>query len=258
MQSALKRILGLSLGWIWRASSRKVILIYHALGTSNLAVQVARFQEQIDWLATNANVVPLNQLLTQETPQSLQVSITFDDGYGSVLDAALPILQRYGMVATVYVNPGCISEAVRTVSDPARGHYPTESFMTWGDLTKLRDAGWSIGGHGVDHIDLTLQDPQVVRFQVKECKAQIEAALKVPCTHFAYTWGRHSPFVRTAVREAGHTSAAAGLHGPVVHESDVFALPRVDIRAEYSLGDFKNIVRGSWDFLSLVQRWRGR
>lgn len=257
MQSAVKRILGLSLGWIWRASSRKVILIYHALGTSNLAVQVARFEDQIDWLATNANVVSLHQLLTQDATQSLQVSITFDDGYGSVLDAAFPILRRYGIVATVYVNPGCISETVRTVSNPAHGHYPAESFMSWQDLKKLRDAGWSIGGHGVEHVDLTTLDSHSIEFQVRECRRIIERELDLPCKSFAYTWGRHSSAVRKLVQEADYSDAVAGLHGPISSKSDPFALPRLDIRAEYTLSDFKSVVCGCWDFLANIQKWRG-
>jgi len=49
-------------------------------------------------------------------------------------------------------------------------------------------------------------------------------------------------------------SAVSGLHGPVLPASDRYALPRIDIRAEYELRDFADVVSGRWDYLGLKQR----
>jgi peptidoglycan/xylan/chitin deacetylase (PgdA/CDA1 family) len=257
MHLTLKRAIGNCFGWAGQRSSRKAILIYHALGTSELAVPLKSFEEQIAWLKSNVDVVSLEELLIRDHGHKIQVSITFDDAYGSVFDSAFPLLGRYGLVASVYANSACISDGARNLSDPSKGHYPAESFMTWSDLKKLCDAGWSIGGHGVDHVDLTRLDPDAVAFQLEECKKDLEQQLDCPCKEFAYTWGRHSCMVRQAVRDAGYSIAVAGLHRPVTADSDICALPRLDVRADYTLSDFKNVVRGAWDFLGLIQKWRG-
>jgi hypothetical protein len=56
------------------------------------------------------------------------------------------------------------------------------------------------------------------------------------------------------VKDAGYASAVSGLHGPVTSAADVYALPRIDIRAEYELRDFADVVTGRWDYLGLKQR----
>jgi peptidoglycan/xylan/chitin deacetylase (PgdA/CDA1 family) len=120
-------------------------------------------------------------------------------------------------------------------------------------------AGWTIGSHGAEHLDLTRQDAVVVTRELCGSKQQIESRLVRPCAHFAYTWGRFTSTLQYAVRDAGYFSAASGLHGPVSPASDRFALPRIDIRAEYEMRDFVAAVMGRWDYLGfkqrLVRRW---
>jgi hypothetical protein len=44
------------------------------------------------------------------------------------------------------------------------------------------------------------------------------------------------------------------MHGPPTSNSDPYALPRIDVRDEYELRDFADVVTGRWDFLGLKQR----
>ena len=253
-----KRTIGVGIGWLFEIRPRRSVLLYHAFSTSQLAVSSGQFEEQIRWLSLHSQVMGLNRLVEGVGEGPSKVALTFDDAYASVFDIAFPLLQKHGFVGTVYVNPGSVHDTVRTPSNPDQGHYPNEQFMTWSELRQLSAAGWSIGGHGIDHVDLTKVDKPTLRHQVAGCKSQIESKLGGPCVEFAYTWGRHTADVRDAVRQAGYHSAVAGLHGPVTRSSDTFALPRLDIRSEYSLSDFQAVVKGSWDFLSYVQKWRGR
>lgn len=249
-----KRRLGAWIGGITESENRTLILIYHSVGKGALPVSEAIFREQVGWLAHNARIVSLSEALSARSGAGKRVAITFDDGYGAVSDLAAPILAGYGGVATVYLNTGWIGAEARRVSDAKLGHYPDQHFMTWRDAADLSAAGWTIGSHGVDHLDLTQQPRQVVDSELRNSKNNIEDRLGLPCEHFAYTWGRYSSFLQKSVQAAGYLSAVSGLHGPVLPGSDRFALPRIDVRADYGMKDFVDVVSGRWDYLGLKHR----
>jgi peptidoglycan/xylan/chitin deacetylase (PgdA/CDA1 family) len=237
-------------GRFWRhlpsARPRSIVLIYHGIsdresGGPESAVRLADFRSQMTWLSEHAQVVPLPQILSRERTADLRVSITFDDGYRSVCEHAAPVLDAHGFRAAAFVNTGAIAG---------------DRFMTWEEVQALARRGWTIGSHGVTHVDLTASPPPEVERQVVGSKQEIELRLQTPCDYFCYTWGRHDPHVRAAVGTAGYRAAFAGIHAPIAATDDVFALPRVDVRADYAIGDFAAAVRGDWDFLGLLQRAR--
>lgn len=236
------------------AARRDVILIYHSVAGGPLSAPEARFRAQMAWLKDNARVVTLDELLDAPNPGGLRVVLSFDDGYRALHDTVHPILATQGFPAIAYLNSGLLGEYQHLPSRPELGHYPDEHFLTWSEAAHLAGHGWTVGGHGVDHVDLTQTPAEETHRQLVDCKAQIEAKLDVSCTHFAYTWGYSTPQVRAAVAAAGFRSAVAGLHGPVTSSSDRYALPRVDIRADYELRDFIDVVTGRWDYLGLKQR----
>lgn len=249
-----KRRLGTLVGGVTASENRTMILIYHSVGNGALPVSEAMFREQVDWLAHNAEIVSLSDALSGQSAAGKRVAITFDDGYGSVCDLAAPILSDYGAAATVYLNTGWIGAQTRRASDAKLGHYPDQNFMTWKDAADLSAVGWTIGSHGVDHLDLTRQTEQIVEREVMNSKHDIEDRLGLPCEHFAYTWGRYSSLLQETIKAAGYLSAVSGSHGPVMPESDRFALPRIDVRADYEMRDFVDLISGRWDYLGLKHR----
>ena len=219
-----------------------------------MSLSTNRFHEQVSWLAQNARVVSVDKLLECNDPAGLQVALTFDDGYACTLRTVAPILQKEGMVATVYLNTACVGDLQPIASEETKGHYPGVDFLVWDEVLALRDRGWIIGSHGADHVDLTRLPEAEVHMQLRQSKAAIEERLGIVCSHFAYTWGRHNRRVRTAVAECGYSWAVAGVHGPVSAKSDRYAIPRIDIRTDYELDDFIAVVTGKWDYLGLKQR----
>lgn len=252
----IKRLIGHAAGLRPRGRSRRVVLLYHSVGDTPWGLPAERFQDQVRWLAEHAALRSVGDLLGGESDAGLQVAITFDDGYSSLRDVALPILEEVGAKPCVYLNTGCIEAGGRRPSDARLGHYPDERFLSWADVEALVGAGWTIGSHGVDHLDLTLQPEAVARSQLADSKAAIEAGLGGRCEHFAYTWGRSTPRLRELTGEAGYRYAASGRHGPVAAGFDPLAVPRINVARDYSLADFKAVVRGDWDYLGRIQALR--
>lgn len=89
-----------------------IVLIYHRVAnlTSDpqlLAVSPKKFEDQIKYLKKRFNVISLQQLVKDLSKGRLtdnSVVITFDDGYADNLYNAKPILEKYGVPATVFVT----------------------------------------------------------------------------------------------------------------------------------------------------------
>jgi peptidoglycan/xylan/chitin deacetylase (PgdA/CDA1 family) len=72
---------------------------------------LAAFRWQMKLLADCFNVLPLDQAvdaLARGTMPPRAVCITFDDGYRSTHDLALPVLREFGFPATVFVTTGYV------------------------------------------------------------------------------------------------------------------------------------------------------
>lgn len=97
------------------ASRRRLcILTYHRVLEQPTALldsepDLAAFRWQMALLADCFNVLPLADALALLESGRLPpraVCITFDDGYRSVYDLALPVLKEFGLPATVFVTSG--------------------------------------------------------------------------------------------------------------------------------------------------------
>ncbi len=97
--------------------NRLAILMYHrVLNAPDVLrpwdVTADMFDWQVRCLSRWFNVFSLGEgvrRLREGTLPSRAVSITFDDGYADNYELALPVLQRYGVSATVFVAPGYIN-----------------------------------------------------------------------------------------------------------------------------------------------------
>jgi len=253
---AAKRSLALLFSLLTAPHARDVVLLYHSIGDGPLALPQRAFADQMDWLHATGTVVPLMDLLATDARQRSRVAITFDDGYRSLHRFAMPVLAGSPAMPAAFLTTGWIGVVDRRASAREHGHYPGEQFLLWREVEELAAAGWAIGPHGVEHLDLIVQPDDCIDVELKRSRSAIETTLGVCLPVFAYPWGHHSARLRRRVAEAGYSHALAGAHGPVTARSDRFAIPRIDVARKYSLDDFKAIVRGDWDYLGWYQRAR--
>jgi len=108
-----------------RGAGRALILMYHRISNDpdylGLSVAPQYFDAQIGLLRRRTKVLPLGELVARlARKQGLDedlAAITFDDGYRDNFEVALPILERHGVPATVFVTTGFVDDAVLPVGD---------------------------------------------------------------------------------------------------------------------------------------------
>jgi peptidoglycan/xylan/chitin deacetylase (PgdA/CDA1 family) len=92
------------------ASAR--ILYYHRVNDDNdpffPAISTELFEQEMRFLRRRYTVVSLSELLERLAGETAKpvVAITFDDGYRDNYQNAFPILERYGLPATIFLTTG--------------------------------------------------------------------------------------------------------------------------------------------------------
>jgi peptidoglycan/xylan/chitin deacetylase (PgdA/CDA1 family) len=172
----------------------------------------------------------VDRLCTGAALPERSVVITFDDGYRSVHEHALPALRRFGMCATLFLIAG--SHEGRPAARLGR------TMLSWSEVRELRDAGVTIGAHTVTHPDLRRLPLAQAAAEMRDSKARIEQALGTAVTSFAYPNGYYDARVQRLARDY-FSCACSDRLGLATAASDLYALERVDayyLRSERLFG----------------------
>ncbi len=212
---------------------RRGILTYHDISTVGTPISVApdTFRAHMAYLHSNGiRGVSVDEFLTavasgDNAASRNLMAISFDDGFASVHDEALPILREYGFTATVYV----LAHKLGGRSDWRRlGTIPDLPLMGPAPLRACLKAGWEIGSHGLDHHPLTEGRPVEVARQMRTSRAELESLFACPVYSFCYPYGAFTRDHCVAARDAGYRSATTirvgYIENPLVRP---FAFPRL-------------------------------
>lgn len=146
------------------------------------------------------------------------LALTFDDGFAADLENLVPVLERTGAVATVFVVPGLYGRPHPT--------YPSVRCLTAEQVQAL-GRHVEIGSHTVRHLDLTTLSAQEQRAELRDSRDALEQLLQRTVDTVAYPLGRADAVTLDAAQEAGYragclTSAAGAWDRPL-------ELPRQDM-----------------------------
>lgn len=238
-KSMLGRLLFASGRYRSAFDGRALVTCFHSVADNGSALSCTpeEFAAYCDFLQRYFEVIDLSELLDRlESGESVggTAVITFDDGYVDNATAAAPILQERGLPATFFLATGFIGTQHQAWWDEQAGI--TSEWMSWDQARALREAGFSIGAHTRNHVDLGSVDEDVARAEVMASVADIADALGAPPTLFAYPFGGRDNITessRAAVRAAGLRCCPSSYGGLVTAESDPYTLRRVPVTTWY-------------------------
>jgi len=151
------------------------------------------------------------------------VAITFDDGYRCLIEHALPVLQRFGFPATVFVPTSAIGDRNRWDVDPSLIGLEVMSIE---ELREMDTSGLTVESHGHCHINLATI---AVASALADLACSVEILtdlLSRPPRFLAYPFGQVTPDIEKAVIKLGFLAAfTIG-----TRDRGAFARTRVPIR----------------------------
>ncbi|WP_429010827.1 polysaccharide deacetylase family protein [Aeromonas allosaccharophila] len=154
--------------------------------------------------------------------------ITADDGYQDNLTRMLPLLEKYGYKAVVYVVTG---EGYNRwdVEHPTNPDTKV-SLMSGEQVKALAATGHvEIGGHTLTHPRLSQLTAEQQAHEIQENKRQLEALLGHPLLSFAYPYGDMNDSAKEQAIAAGYRFAVATNSGPRAMHQDPFQIRRIAI-----------------------------
>jgi peptidoglycan/xylan/chitin deacetylase (PgdA/CDA1 family) len=213
-------------------AGRIAILTYHSLDDSGSVISVSPrvFAEHMRILhELNVKVISLSEVYNLQgttTPGEHCVILTFDDGFQNVYEHGLPILQRYGFPATVFLVTDYCGKLNSWPSQPAAiTHQP---LLRWKEIKEMNAAGLSFGSHTRTHPDLRTVTPEVAENEIVTSKKAIEDVLGRPVDTFAYPYGAYNDTILQLVQTHFPLACSTrlGFVGPAIHHA---ALERLDM-----------------------------
>jgi peptidoglycan/xylan/chitin deacetylase (PgdA/CDA1 family) len=207
----------------------RAILTFHSIDDSGSPISVSRseFRSHVRFLASGRlRVVPLADVARGGDDEDV-VALTFDDGFQSFADEALPLLADHAMPATVFVVSDCVG-GTNNWGGVAEPDIPTLPLMRWDDVARAKERGIEVGAHTRRHPDLTTLPDGVLADEVAGSAERITAQIGSRPVSFAYPYGKHDLRAQQAVRGVFERACTTEMRW-VGTSDDATQLPRIDM-----------------------------
>ena len=226
------------------ANSGSYILCYHAIDNDNWSFTITPndFVKQMEYLKKSKNIVKLSEIISPDSKKdNNQVAITFDDGYESVCQNALPILRKLKIPATVFVLGDNVNPDRKEMSE-------NKKLLSIQQIKELHQVGWEIGFHSKTHAYTRALDKNRLRKEIINGKKEFEEKLGISLRYFAYPRGIYTDKIIRTVKKAGF-EAAFTVDGEALKKTiDPYRIPRTVLDRNRDMQQFKALLSplGLW------------
>jgi peptidoglycan/xylan/chitin deacetylase (PgdA/CDA1 family) len=223
---------------------KAVVIYYHAVRRD----QRKRFARQMDLLLSLAHPFQAGALETVSTSCRYMAAVTFDDGFESVLENAVPELTRRNIPFVMFVPSGCLG---------TRPSWVTPTHSSWGErvISESRLSSLAknrlcvIGAHSVTHSNLAALGSSEVSEELVRSKADLEAALGHDIDVFSFPYGASTSATQNAARRAGYRRVFTIEPDCLKSVSDAYVVGRFAVDPDDWQMEFRLTIVGAY-------RWR--
>lgn len=184
-----------------------------------------RFSTLVDWWRR------------RDEPSASEAIITFDDGWRDNFEYALPVLNRTGVSATIFLIANYVG---KDRMPPGMADGDGRAFLTIEQIRAMQTTGIDFESHTSNHEVLIDLDDKELEAALLNSRLALEALLESPVTAICYPKSRCDARVARAARASGYqlgvlTNAPHSCDGSGIDE---LRIPRIGIYAKDGIARF--------------------
>ncbi len=210
--SLLKKVLTKGLSrTVLAGPGKRFIFLYHDISDPDApqhsalySTRVRGFRQQVELLARHFKLVSLDEIVTQTRDGTERLaSLTFDDGFLSVREEALPFLSSRGIPFAVFINRAAVNDNrlfYGAETPDINRSYDRKVFLDEEDVKHLAGRGVCIGSHSSTHRVLSACGDEELREEVLENKVYVESLIGGEAKHLALPFGKREHYDERVLR----------------------------------------------------------
>ncbi len=225
------------------------------------------FRAKMYFLLKQTNVISIDDFLAGRlSTVKINTILTFDDGYRGWLVEVIPILKELKLPAIFFVSSGFVG-LTKTEEDLYRRRnlfkkLPPRKIsgcLRSDDLRRIVHEGFSIGGHTLNHCNLSeLDNIDQLRFEIESDKTRLERITGHKVHYFAYPCGEYThPSVNliSLLQHSGYKAAVTTISGFNDNTTQAFLLHRelTDVSLPFTV--FKARVYGNYEAVKSMKKF---
>lgn len=196
----------------------------------NLTVRPEDFSAQMDYLYkhgyTTVSLYDLVYALALGAPlPEKAIVLTFDDGYRSLADYAVPVMERYGYTGTIFVITDFMDSGL-------------DAYLTWPQAEQLYAQGWKIEPHTKSHQDLAGRNRGFQLYEIAGSMQTVAAHIGTQPRFLSYPAGKYDDVTLKLARELNLWGAVTEHAGRIHTLSTLYTLTRIRVVGQGSMQDF--------------------
>lgn len=225
-----------------------VVLYYHTVAKD----QRKQFAKQMDSLCKWTQIIKLDSIDFLSKNQHY-TAVTFDDGYQSMLENAVPDLIERKIPATIFITSGSIGGKplwIHSKSHP----YRNEQILTSRQINNIDLNLITIGSHCVTHPDLTKLTINQIKNEFIESKYTLEEITKKEINFISFPHGRYNHSVVQIAKEIGYNKAFSIDPESITRVNEKFLFGRINTEpTDWSIEFFLKI-HGAYSWLTNIYK----
>jgi peptidoglycan/xylan/chitin deacetylase (PgdA/CDA1 family) len=221
---------------------RCVVIYYHAVRT--------KFRHNFAWqmgeLARLTTPIDLEDVGTLSAGMRYS-AVTFDDGFVSVLENALPVLESLGIPCVIFVPTGCLGSHPRWIE--SAHHDGSETIATSEMIHALSSRPLvRIGSHSVSHPDFRTLEDRLAIEELSSSKDALERITGLRVESFSFPHGAYMQRSLTLAQQCGYARVYT-IEPSQLSSVDGFSIGRVRVEPYDWKIEFRLKVRGAYRWM---------
>ena len=168
------------------------------------------------------------------------LSVSFDDGYASILTNASNILFDLNIPFVLFITPSFINSG-------------NSLYLNQHQLKELANNDLcTIGAHSYSHLDLTKCDAVKLKSELQKSKFWLENLIGKEVNLMSYPFGKYDVSVIDQVKKIGYKYGFTSNFGSNKANTNLLSLNRTDIWSYDDIDNFILKVNGYWDWIKYI------